>query len=569
MNSKPALSAEQLEERLAALHQASLELVQDISLDSLLQRIARIACDQAGAAYAAIGVRDKDGKITPFITVGMPEKDVARMPHPPVGKGLIGVIADAEGPIRVADMAQDPRSAGFPKGHPEMTSLLGVPIRLGSQRLGQIYLTDKIGGKAFTADDERVIETLAAYAAVAIYNARSYSELRERDRTLTRRNQDLALLNNLASALASITELDELLETALDRVMNYFKVEVGEIYLTDENMNTLYKTLHQGAAIPSLWEKDRFKLNEGLVGKTAWDGQTALVSLPSEEDPFLLSDEAYAAGIRQIACFPLTSRSEVLGVLCIASNQNELLDTMDQQLLSSIASWVGTTFENVRLNIQGRRLAVLEERERIGMDLHDGVIQSIYAVGLTLEHALLLLGEEPDQTRKRVKQSIEDLNSTIRDLRAFIMDMRPRQLYEEDLMDGLQRLLNEFRANSLVEAKLSGPSEGLDDLPDAYAIALFHICQEALANIAKHAQAKKVEVLVWTTTDRVLMEIHDDGKGFDTQKVQLTLGHGISNMQTRARNVGGDLELTSEPGEGTTILVWMPHVREHHTQEED
>jgi signal transduction histidine kinase len=446
---------------------------------------------------------------------------------------------------------------------------LGVPIRLGSQRLGQIYLTDKVEGGTFTLDDERVIETLAAYAAVAIYNARSYSELRERDRTLTRRNQDLALLNNLASALASITELDELLETALDRVMNYFKVDVGEIYLTDENMNTLYKTLHHGASIPALWEKDRFKLNEGLVGKTAWDGQTALVSLPSDEDPFLKSDEAYAAGICQIACYPLTSRSEVLGVLCIASNQNELLDPMDQQLLSSIASWVGTTFENVRLNIQGRRLAVLEERERIGMDLHDGIIQSIYAVGLTLEHALLLLDEEPEQTRKRVKQSIEDLNSTIRDLRAFIMDMRPRQLYEEDLMDGLQRLVNEFRANSLVEAKLSGPSEGLEDLPDAYAIALFHICQEALANIAKHAQAKKVEVLVWTTSDRVLMEIHDDGQGFDTQIVQLTLGHGISNMQTRARNVGGDLELTSEPDEGTTILVWMPHVREHHTQEED
>jgi len=568
MNSKPALSAEQLEERLAALHRASLELVQDISLDSLLQRIARIACDQAGAAYAAIGVRDKDGGIANFITVGISAEETARMPHPPVGKGLIGAIADAEGPIRVDDMAKDPRSAGFPEGHPKMTSLLGVPIRLGSQRLGQIYLTDKLDGGVFTKDDERVIETLAAYAAVAISNARSYSELHERDRTLTRRNQDLALLNNLASALASITELDELLETALDRVMNYFKVEVGEIYLTDENMNALYKVLHQGGAIPALWDKDRFKLNEGLVGKTAWDGQAALVSLPYSDDPFLLSDEAYAAGIRQIACYPLTSRSEVLGVLCIASNQNELLDTMDQQLLSSIASWVGTTFENVRLNIQGRRLAVLEERERIGMDLHDGIIQSIYAVGLTLEHALLLLGEEPEQTRKRVKQSIEDLNSTIRDLRAFIMDMRPRQLYEEDLMDGLQRLLNEFRANSLVEAKLSGPSEGLEDLPDAYAIALFHICQEALANIAKHAQAKKVEVLVWTTTDRVLMEIHDDGKGFDAQKVQLTLGHGISNMQTRARNVGGDLEITSEPGEGTTILVWMPHIREHQSQEE-
>jgi len=569
MNGEPKKPCEQLEERLAALHLASLELVQDISLDSLLQRIARIACDQSGATYAAIGVRDKDGGIANFITVGMPEEDVARMAHPPIGKGLIGVIGAADGPVRVEDISKDSRRAGFPKGHPEMTSLLGVPIRLGNQRLGQIYLTDKTNDETFTPDDERVIETLASYAAVAISNARFYSELRERDRTLTRRNQDLALLNNLASALASISELDELLETALERVMNYFKVEVGEIYLMDENMSTLHKVLHQGSATEALWKKDRFDLNEGLIGKTAWDGQTALVSLPYTEDPFLLSAEAYDSGIRQIACFPLTSRSEVLGVICIASNQDELLDLTDQQLLSSIASWVGTTFENVRLNIQGRRLAVLEERERIGMDLHDGIIQSIYAVGLTLEHALLLMGEEPGQTRKRINQSIEDLNSTIRDLRAFIMDMRPRQLYEEDMMDGLQRLVNEFRANSLVEAKLSGPSEGLDDLPDAYAIALFHICQEALANIAKHAQAKKVEVAVWTTSDRVLMEIHDDGKGFDTQKVQLTLGHGISNMQTRARNVGGDLELTSEPGEGTTILVWMPYIREPHMQEEE
>jgi signal transduction histidine kinase len=182
---------------------------------------------------------------------------------------------------------------------------------------------------------------------------------------------------------------------------------------------------------------------------------------------------------------------------------------------------------------------------------------------LTLEHARLLLGEEPEQTRKRINQSIEDLNSTIRDLRAFIMDMRPRQLYEENLMDGLQRLVNEFQANSLVETTLNGPSDGLENLPDAHAIALFHICQEALANIAKHAQASKVEVLVWTTSDRVLMEVHDDGRGFDPGQVRVTLGHGISNMQTRARNVGGDLEITTEPGEGTTIMAWMPYTAEN------
>lgn len=553
------IASEGLETRLADLHRASLELVQDISIDSLLLRIGRIASEQVGATYAAVSLYGEDGQIDRFITVGLDEEAGADATHPPLGLGLLGVIAEADGPIRVDYLQKDPRRSGLQEGQPRTTSLLGVPIQFKDQQLGLICLTDKINEARFTQDDERLVETLAAYAAVAISNARSYNELRHRDRTLTRRNQDLALLNNLASALASITELDELLQTALMRVINYFNVDVGEIYLSEEDHNTLYKVLREGATEGSLWSQDRFTVREALIGQTARTGQPSVLNLPYTDDPYLQNEALMNAGIKQIACFPLTSRSEVLGVLSIALRQEKPLDSMDQQLLSSIASWVGTTIENVRLNIQGRRLAVLEERERIGMDLHDGIIQSIYAVGLTLEHARLLLGEEPEQTRKRIDQSIEDLNSTIRDLRAFIMDMRPRQLYEENLMDGLQRLVNEFRANSLVEAELTGPTQDLEDLPDAHAIALFHICQEALANIAKHAKADHVEVMVWTTSDRVLMEVHDNGLGFDPQKIRFTLGHGISNMQTRARNVGGNLEITTEPGEGTTIMAWMPY----------
>jgi signal transduction histidine kinase len=563
MKAADTLSCEQLEERLAALHQASLELVQDISIDSLLQKIARIAIEQAGAKFAAIGVRGDNGGKERFITVGMAGDRIENLPNAPRGLSMLDVIAESDGPIRVEYIQKDYQQAGLFTEEPQMTALLGVPIRLGERRLGQIYLTDKAAEKAFTPDDEQVIETLASYAAVAISNARSYNALRERDRALTRRNQDLALLNNLASALASITEQDELLKTALDRVMNYFNLNMGEIYLKEEDQNSLHNVLHRGESIKRIWSMDRFTLGESLIGKTAQNGQPILVNLPYEEDQYLNNQSLVENKIKQIACFPLTSRSEVLGVISIATHQEQELDGMDQQLLSSIASWVGTTLENVRLNIQGRRLAVLEERERIGMDLHDGVIQSIYAVGLTLEHARLLLGEEPEQTRKRINQSIEDLNSTIRDLRAFIMDMRPRQLYEENLMEGLQRLVNEFQANSLVETTLNGPSDGLENLPDAHAIALFHICQEALANIAKHAQASKVEILVWTTTDRVLMEVQDDGRGFDPGQVRVTLGHGISNMQTRARNVGGDLEITTEPGEGTTIMAWMPYTAEN------
>jgi signal transduction histidine kinase len=138
------------------------------------------------------------------------------------------------------------------------------------------------------------------------------------------------------------------------------------------------------------------------------------------------------------------------------------------------------------------------------------------------------------------------------------LDLRPRQLHDEDLMQGLGRLVKEFHTNTLVEARLEGPADGQIVLPDAAAIALFHICQEALANAAKHARARHVEVVLWSTNERVLLEISDDGHGFDQSRIRLTLGHGLSNMQTRAHNVGGDVEITSEINSGTTVLAWVP-----------
>ncbi|HEY3474613.1 MAG TPA: GAF domain-containing protein, partial [Anaerolineales bacterium] len=246
------LTREQLQERLIALHKASLELVKDVSLDHLLERIAKVACEQADARYAALGVLDEDGKLVKFITVGMTDDEVKLIAHPPVGKGLIGELMNTEAPLRVPVIQEHPRSSGFPAHHPHMVSFLGVPIRALNHQLGQIYLTEKIGAPEFTADDEKIIQMLAAYAAAAIQNAR------------------------------------------------------------------LHENTH--------------------------------------------------------------------------------------------------------------RLAVLEERERIGMDLHDGIIQSIYGVGLSLESALHSFEEDPQDAKKRVQHSIESLNQAIRDLRAYILDLRPRQM---------------------------------------------------------------------------------------------------------------------------------------------
>jgi len=551
------LTREQLEDRLAALHLASLELVSDLSLDTVLERIAQLAREQVGARYAALGVVDEEGDLVQFIPIGMTEEEIARIPHPPVGLGLLGAMSRENQPVRIADISSDSRSIGFPQNHPPMHSFLGVPIMQGGNRLGQIYLTDKIGAEEFSEQDERVLDTLAAYAAIAITNARLYDRLVRRDQELLQRNEDLKLLNEVAATLTSSLEIDDILEKTLQLVLNYLEVEAGEIFLLEDNENELYLALHRGDFNTAFAFIDRFKVGQGFIGMVAATGKM-LVSRNLKQDMRYLNQAVLDAGFQFIACIPLTASGKVVGVMSAATRKNRELDERELNMLNAIGSWAGVTIENARLNRQSRRLAVLEERERIGMDLHDGIIQSIYGVGLALDYAYMSMVDEPASARKKIEESIDSLNSTIRDIRSYILDLRPRQLHGEDLKQGLQRLVDEFQANCDTRITLVGPDDGLVDFPADNATTLFHICQESLANIAKHAHARQAEVHLWTTRDRVLLEISDDGLGFDMRKIVSTLGHGLSNMQSRARKVGGDVEITSNQGEGTTVLAWVP-----------
>jgi len=556
------LTREELRERLIALHQASLELVKDVSLETLLERIATVACEQANAKYAALGVLDSDGKLEKFIAVGMTEEEMKRIAHPPVGKGLIGALMNADEPLRVPVIEDHPRSEGFPAFHPYMTSFLGVPIRAGELQLGQIYLTEKINGEEFTADDEKIIQMLAAYAAAAIQNARMVQHLKERDIALTRRSEDLSLLNDFASTLTASLELDEILNKTLALVMKYMKVEAGEIFLLEDDRQTLRLVLHRGQAAEAFWTRNRFKMSEGFIGLVAQEREP-IISHDLAGEVHFLREAVVKAGFRQMACIPLESTENMVGVISVATRSKTLIDERDIRLLSAVANWAALAIENAQLHQDARRLAILEERERIGMDLHDGIIQSIFGVGLSLENISHLVEENPQKAKDGIKTAIDDLNQAIRDLRAYILDLRPRQLNGEGLVDGLKRLLTEYRAHTLSEAIFTGPKESLDDLPQSHTLALFHICQEALANSAKHAAAKRVNVSVLVTGDRVLMEIHDNGRGFDMDGMRAAIGHGLANMQTRARNVGGEVDISSTPNDGTTVLAWIPRNSSH------
>ena len=551
------LTREQLEERLSTLHQASLELVGVLSLDEVLQRIVNLAREQAGARYAALSLLDDEGQIERFIPIGMTAQQVEQVGDTPVGRGMLGALVDVRRPIRIPEISQDPRRAGFPPNHPEMRPFLGVPIMSGDRLLGLIYLTDKEDHFEFTEADERVIEILAAYAAVAISNAQLYQDVIERDQSLEKRNQDLALINNMAAAVTSSLEIDNIVDQALRRVLSYLEVEAGEIFLADESGQVFQLAMHLGDSVESLWTRDSFSLGEGPIGQVAESGKP-IVSIDPQREVGYFRPEVIESGLCCVACIPLATRGSVVGVMCVAAKEPQHFDERVLDLLLSIGTWAGLSIENVRLGRQSRRLAVLEERERIGMDLHDGIIQSIYAVGLALDYARSTIEADPGAARSKIDQAIEGLDTTIRDIRSYILDLRPRQLRGEDLMQGLEQLVEEFNVNSRSQAILLGPRNGMEGLPTANATTLFHICQEALANAAKHAKAGLVDVRLLTSDRRVILEVTDDGLGFDLRKMSATLGHGLSNMHFRAQKVGGDVEINSEPGSGTTVLAWVP-----------
>lgn len=553
------LTREQLEDRLAALHIASLELVKDLSLETVLKRIATLAREFANAKYAALGVFNESGELEKFIPIGMNEKQIVQIDHEPVGKGLLGIFSynHKYTPLRIPEISAHEQSAGFPKGHPQMHSFLGVPILLGDKLLGQLYLTDKIDYHEFTKQDEHAIETLAAYAAVAINNARLYAEIVKRDKELIQRNEDLKLLNEVAVKLSNVKSEDEILDRTLNIVMNYLHADAAEIYLMEEGEKSLRLAIHRGNFEKTFSYRDRFQIGEGCIGKVAETGKVIILNNIKDEFRYL-QPEVIQAGFQRMACIPLNTGNETIGIMITASKNKHNCDERRLNLLSAIANWTSISIENVRLNKQSRRLAVLEERERIGMDLHDGIIQSIYGVGLSLDFARMSMTDDPELVQQKIEEAIENLNKTIRDIRTYILDLRPRQFIGNDLKQGLQRLVDEFQANSGTKASLICMQNNLVDFPADNATALFHICQEALANIAKHAEASHINIHLWTAKERVILEIVDDGKGFDLRKMSVTLGHGLSNMHFRARKVGGDVEITSYPLQGTTVLAWVP-----------
>ncbi|HHH82868.1 MAG TPA: GAF domain-containing protein [Chloroflexi bacterium] len=553
-----AEETEKLRTDMVALHRATLSLFSDLSLEGVLRRVIHAARDLVNARYAALGIPDDQGRLETFITLGMTREEMERIPHQPRGEGLLGEMLRTGKSIRIPEISEHPKSVGFPPGHPEMHSFLGVPISAYGKLLGQIYLTDKQDAPAFTLEDQQLIEMLAAHAAAAIENARLYQKVLASEEELSRRNQELGLMYSLATAAGMPLDLDRLLADMLERVRSLFRARAGEIYLMQEAEGTYYRALHLGDSVPSFWTRKQFRLGEGLVGEVAKVGKPRWIEEIGSDTPFI-AQPLIGNGLQTLVCVPLSAAGKVVGVLCLAFREKRRPVERDVGLLGAVGAGVGIAVENARLYRQAQRLAILEERERIGMDLHDGIIQSIYAVGLTLDYARLTVGEQIPEARQRLDQAIESLNQVIRDLRSYILDLQPSKIRTQNIEKALHVLVQEFKANTLVDADLRVEAEAAAKLLDHKASELLHIAQEALANAAKHAQASRVLVsLRQSEPETITLQVIDNGRGFDVDREPELIGHGLSNMAERARQIQGEFLIVSSPGQGTTVTVRLP-----------
>ncbi len=257
---------------------------------------------------------------------------------------------------------------------------------------------------------------------------------------------------------------------------------------------------------------------------------------------------------------PITRKDRRLGTLYLTDKRDaDEFTPDDQHLIELLAAHAGIAIENARLYGQVQQLRVVEERQRIGMDLHDGVIQSIYAVGLTLEYVTSQLAEgDTVGAVERLKGAMEALNNTIRDIRAYILDLRPRRFEGDDLIVGLQRLLAEFKANTLMTVEFTADPTADRQLAPEARLALFHIVQEALSNAARHSRASRVEVRLLDGGVEVVLSLKDNGRGFDPERAERRVGHGLLNMRDRAAAIGGELTIESPDGQGTEVRVRLP-----------
>lgn len=531
--------------RVQHLLDAFLSVSTGLDLDSTLRRIVEAAAGLVEARYGALGVLGAGGGLAAFITVGIDAEQAERMGALPEGKGVLGQLITDPYPLRIADLRQHPASVGFPQHHPEMHTFLGVPVLVRGEVFGNLYMTEKTSGE-FTAEDEAVLTALAGAAGIAIDNARLFEEAESRRRWTT-------AVSDIRQALLGTTSPDEALGVVADRLTDLTGAEATWLLAGPDQADGRYVVLAQRSVLEL----------EDTVGLRL-DAADSPVLLAVEDsgsvstvDLAALDHAGPNAHVRWGPCLGIPLHGSDAGQAVVVVARRAGAPPFPEALVplvSVFADQVVVALDMAARQRLARRLDVYEDRDRIARDLHDLVIQRVFAAGLALQSVLPRVGDP--EGRRRVQNVIGQLDGTVRDIRTTIFD-----LHSTDTADGgdsLRRQVLDVVTEAAGDAlrptvRMSGAVDSV--VSGALGADVVAVVREAVSNVARHASAQHVTVTL-DVADDVVVEVVDDGSGIDEAAAR----SGLRNLEDRARKRGGVARIGALP-DGGTRFRWSAPLR--------
>ncbi|KLN34336.1 GAF domain-containing protein [Cellulosimicrobium cellulans] len=519
-----------------AILQAVSGISTDFDLRDLLAGVVRAACTLSGARYGALGVIGRSRRqLIEFIAEGMSRSERERIGHLPTGRGLLGHLITHHEALRLEDLTSHPSSSGFPPGHPPMTTFLGVPVKVRGRVFGNLYLTDKSTGPAFTADDEEAVTALAGLAGLAIEHAKLLM-------TTERRARWLEATAAMQPDVLRATEPRQALEAVLRRALQGADA-------------TTALAIAPGAG-------GRFTVR-AAVGGRADDPDQILQEIHQPAMLAMATDRTRWADLPDGGAIMtrLAIDSVTRGALVVVLPRRRYAENLsaDTDFITNFANQASLVLERHHTRAIQQQLAVMAERNRIARDLHDVIIQRLFALGLQVQ---AITQKSPDTVREPLTTVLGDIDATIREIRRSIVDLRPAQERQHSLRSKVHDLVVEYahvlgRAPAL---KVDGP---LDTLVDA---EIHHhvlaVLREGLSNAARHAVAEHVWVDVTVRTEELVCTISDDGIG-----PQGGVAHGgLLNLADRAGELGGQVDIRAREPQGS-VLTWRVPFRQPHAEE--
>ena len=546
------------DQRLERLVEVGRSLVAELDIEIVLDRVLDVAREITGARYAALGILDeRKQELEQFLTAGIDDERREQIGSLPRGHGVLGLLIRDPKPLRLDDVGAHPESYGFPPDHPPMKTFLGVPVIVRGEAWGNLYLTEKEGGP-FTEEDESALLVLADWAAIAIENARLYQAAEGRRVELERAVRGLEATLEIARALAGETELDRVLELIVKRGRALVEATGVVILLLDGDELTVAAS---AGSIAASAEGARLPVGGSLSGDVVLTGRPERVS---DVQARLSGRATVMAGVTSALLVPLLFRGTSHGVLAafdrraggpeFTAEDERLLAGFAASAAAAVATARSVAADRLRLSIE----AAEQERRRWARELHDDTLQGLAGLGVVLGSAFRAKSE--DAMRSGIEAAREQIRDEVAKLRALISELRPAALDEIGLRAAVEGLVERTSsaAGPSISAVISLSSdEGAPRLPGDVESTAYRIVQEALTNVAKHADATEVEVRIEEADGRLEIQVRDDGRGFEPSAPRT--GFGLIGMRERVEMMGGTLAVESSPeGLGTLVRASIP-----------